>query len=418
VGFLWAFAIKDHMALKLTKRTIEALRTDERTALFFDDDLTGFGVRITAQGSKQFVVQYRMPGGRRATKRRLTIGRYGSITVNEARTEARRLFALVAQGRDPAEEQTRRKKAPTLSELAPAFLDMIDAKRKATTGAEYHRMMTRHVLPAIGSKRVADVTRAQVSTLHLSLRKTPYQANRVLALVGTFFEWAERQDYRPEHCNPTRHVEPYPERKRDRSLSPEEFLSLGRVLARADREGLPSAPARRRKPPSKRTAKHRPKSADKPMPANPLAVALIRFLLFSGWREGEARTLRWDALDTTRGFAILTDTKTGRSVRQLGASALALVAELPRIEGSPYVFPGTKDGQPIKDVARLWDAVRHAAGMTDLRIHDLRHAFASVAASGSKWQQLAGCHFRSSAVCSDTARRALPNVTRILQQTQ
>lgn len=370
------------MAMKLTKRTIEALSTERRDELFFDSDIVGFGVRVSLGGAKRFILQYRMPGGRRATKRRVTIGEFGSVTVDQARREARRLLGLVSQGHDPAEERARRKEAPTVSELAPAFLDMVHAKRKPTTAHEYDRMMARHIVPALGAKRVADVTRSQVSTLHLAMRETPYQANRVLALVGTFFEWAEQHDYRKEHNNPTHRIEPYAERKRDRSLSTDEFLSLGETLKQAERVGLRTAPNRRRKEPSARTAKHRPKNADTPTPANPFAVALLRFLLFSGWREGEARTLRWDALDIPHGFANLADTKTGQSIRQLGAPALALVAELPRLEGSPYVFPGGNPEQPIADVSRLWDAVRHAAGMPELRVHDLRHAFASVAASG------------------------------------
>lgn len=367
--------------LRLTKKSIINLAPAARCdVLFWDTELTGFGVRVSPHGRKSYVIQYRVAGDRRA--QRYTLGPCDVLTLDEARSDAKRHLLAVARGTDPAATRNAHKTAPTVATLAPAFMDMVRAKRKATTAREHDRVMRRHILPAIGTKRVADVTLAQVSTLHLALRKTPYQANRVLALIGAFFEWAERQDFRARHTNPARNVEPYPEHKRDRSLSPQEFLLLGQALARAERTGLPPAPSRRRKPPAARTAKHRPKSASTPVPANPFAIALLRFLLFSGWREGEARTLRWDALNIKRDSAILADTKTGRSVRQLGAPARSLLDALPRLDGSLYVFPGASADRPIADVSRLWDAVRHAAGMRDLRIHDLRHAFASVAASG------------------------------------
>lgn len=262
------------------------------------------------------------------------------------------LVALVAQGRDPAAERARRKGAPTVTELAPASLDLVRAKRKATTAAEYARLMDRHVLPALGRKRIAEVMRADVSALHRKLRATPYQANRVLALCGAFFERAERHDYRPAHVHTVRHVEPYPERKGDRYLTADEFIRLGATLDQAERDGLPPAPDRRRVPVEGPTAKHRPRSAGMPIPANPYAAACLRFLLLSGWREGEARTLRWDALDLARGFAVLADPKTGRSARPLGAPAVDLLDGLPRLAGSPYVFPKVLAG-----IGRVWDTV-------------------------------------------------------------
>ncbi|HEY0779360.1 MAG TPA: site-specific integrase, partial [Gemmatirosa sp.] len=145
------------------------------------------------------------------------------------------------------------------------------------------------------------------------------------------------------------------------------------------------------------TAKHRtkdtaPDGARAITPANPVAVAVLRFLLLSGWREREALTLRWDAVDLGRGVATLADTKTGRSVRELGAPALAVVnAMRPHHQaGNPYVFPGAKPGAHFTDTARVWDAARHAAGLADVRLHDLRHAFASVAASGGLTLPLIG----------------------------
>lgn len=378
------------MPVKLTKRTVDALRAKSIHDHVFDSALVGFGVRVMPSGVKQFFIQYKPPAGRAGERRRLTIGRYGTMTVDQARIEARRLLALVTQGRDPAAERAARRGAPTVGEVAPKFLELVHAKRKPTTASEYARQLNKHILPALSSKRIAEVTRPDVAALHLALRDRPYLANRVLALCGAFFHWAEEQDFRPAYSNPTRHVEPYPEHRRERYLTPSEFKALGAALETAGSIGLPPAPSRRRKAPPPGKIKHTPKAAGNPIPANPYALALLRFLMLSGWREGEARLLKWDEINLERGFATLGDTKTGRSVRQLGAPAVELLAELPRLQGCPYVFPGATAAKPIVNITRLWESVRHAAGLDDLRIHDLRHAFASVAASGGLSLPLVG----------------------------
>jgi integrase len=116
-------------------------------------------------------------------------------------------------------------------------------------------------------------------------------------------------------------------------------------------------------------------------PANPVTVSALRFLMLTGWREKEALTLRWDAVDFSRGVVTLENTKAGRSTRPIPAPALALLAEQSRIEGSPYVFPGRLQGKPLQEIQRIWYAVRTAAGLEGVRLHDLRHSVASIAAA-------------------------------------
>ncbi len=328
-----------------------------------------------------FFVQYRAGVGRSALKRRMSLGRYGPLTVDQARQLARETLGAVARGGDPASDRDAAKEAPTVAQHGVDFLADVRDRRKARTATEYARMWNRHVVPALGGRRVADVTPADVVRLHRSLRKTPYGANRVLALLGSFFAFAELHGVRAKHTNPAHEVEPYKEHSRERFLTPEEVVRLGSALNKAVRSGLPPAPTRRRKRKTGPTAKHRPKSADKLVPANPFAVAAIRFLVLTGWREGEALTLRWSDLDLERGHATLPDTKTGKSVRRLGAPARLLLSELPRADGSPYVFPGRSPDRPLVEINRVWYAVRTAAKLDDVRLHDLRHSFASVSAS-------------------------------------
>lgn len=379
------------MGQKLTKRAVDAMRASRDRVYVFDDELPGFGVAVHSSGLKTFFVQYRVGRGRRAEKRRVAIGRYGPLTVEQARAAARDTLADVTRGQDPAAERAARKGAPTVSELGVAFLDDVEARRKTRTANEYRRLWEKHVLPAIGTRKVADVAPAQVAALHRQLRSTPYVGNRTLALVGSFFTYAERQDMRPRHSNPAHDIEPYPEHSRERFLSQAEVARLGEALTRAATMGLPPAPTRRRERKTGPTAKHLPKTKrardgskiplDQPTPANPFAIAAIRFLLLTGWREQEVLTLQWSAVDVERGVATLQDTKTGRSVRAIGAPARLLLTQLPRLHGSPYVFPGRDSSRPLVEINRVWYAVRHAAKLDDVRLHDLRHSFASVIAS-------------------------------------
>ena len=152
-----------------------------------------------------------------------------------------------------------------------------------------------------------------------------------------------------------------------------------------------------------------------PRPANPSAAAALRLLIFTGWRETEALTLRWDAVNFETSTATLEDTKAGRSVRSLSAPALELITAQPRLDGSAFVFPGKISGKPLQEIQRIWYAVRHAAGLDDVRLHDLRHSVASTAAAQGHSLYLIGKllghkYLRSTARyahLADEARRAM-----------
>ena len=370
------------MPKTLTKRTVDALKPRAERYEIHDADLAGFHVRVTPDGSKTFAVLYRAGRGRTAPRRRVTIGRYGPLTVDAARTIARQTLANVAHGGDPAVDRARTKEAPTVAALGESYLADVVLRRKRTTSVEYARLWQRHIVPALGSRQVSSVNSADVRKLHRSLAKTPYLGNRVIAVLGAFFAFAAKEGARAEHDNPARGIEFYPEHGRERFLSAAGFRRLGEALTRAEREGLPPAPTHRRKPKNRKTVKHRSKDWDKPRPADPFAVAAIRLLTLTGCREGEILSLRWDAVDFEHGYLRLEQTKTGRSNRPLGSAAAAVLQSLPRVKGNPYVLPSSRSGEHVKEIKRLWHAVRHAAGLDDLRLHDLRHSFASVPASG------------------------------------
>lgn len=403
--------------VKLTKRVVDAATAGVRPYVFvWDAELPGFGLRVRANGRKTYELQYRDAAGR---SRRVLIGEHGPFTPEQARTAASRLRADVLEARrdpsklDPATTARRTRStarralaAPTVADLADAFLAECAAKLKPSTVRGYTYLLGASPGPrarpgmvrqTLGALKVVDVTRADVSKLHYAMRATPYQANRALAVCSALFAYAEQHGHRPDGTNPCRGVTDYREHKRERYLTDAEFAALGSALAQAERVGLPLPAKRARRKATATTAKHRTKDASpdgarRVTPANPVGVAVLRLLLLTGWREGEALTLQWAHLDLARGLATLPDTKTGRSVRELGAPALRVVDAMRvyKLPGNPYVFPGSKPGAHFTDTARLWDMVRHAAGLADVRLHDLRHAFASVAASGGLTLPLIG----------------------------
>lgn len=375
----------------LTKRTVDALTfLPGCDYTVWDTKLKGFGVRVTAWTDasgktyrrKAFLVGYRIPGIRRF--RRLTFGVFGPLTVEKARDEALRYLSAATKGVDAHAARRDAGGGLTVQELGSTYLEEVERRRKPNTVKEYKRLWKKHIFPALGTKFVSAVTSADVRRLHGSLHDTPYVANRVVARLTTFFAYAISEGAIPSKENPAHGgVELYAEHGRERFLTKEEFGRLGAALSKAEASGLPPAPEHRSKPKKPENQKHRPKKADQPIPANPFAVAAIRLLALTGCRENEILSLRWDAVDFERGHLRLDDTKTGKSVRPLGQSAAAILASLPRVAGNPYVIPGLKSKQHLKELKRTWGAVRHAAKLKGLRLHDLRHSFASVpAASG------------------------------------
>lgn len=369
-------------SVRITKRSVDALEPTSKDSFLWDDSLPGFGIKVTPSGHKSYVAQYRPgAGGRRALAKRIVLGQHGVLTPDEARKRAKQLLGSVAHGEDPSEQRSAEKQRRRISELGEDYLKEVHGRRKPSTAKEYERLWKKHVIPTLGSRKVSDVTARDIHKLHGLLSETPYVANRIVALLGGFFRFAEKVQARSPHTNPARGVELYPESPRERFLTPDEFRRLGAALSTAELTGLPPVEQHKSKRGKEKNRKHRPKSADTPIPANPYAIAAIRLLAVTGCREGEILSLRWDAVDLDRGYLRLADSKTGKSVRPLGLSAAEILETLPRIEGNPHVLPGLKKGQNLKEITRVWFAVRHAAGLDELRLHDLRHSFASVPAS-------------------------------------
>ena len=329
---------------RLSTRTVGRLSVTEREAIFWDRDLLGFGVRVYPSGTKTFVVQSRGEG----RSRRITIGRHGAITADEARQRAARIIARIKTWDDPGPPARTR---VTVAELAERYLEEHVAIRcKPGTQVLYRAAVRQYIVPALGDSPVSAVRREQVAVLHHALRETPYAANRAVHLLARIVDVAEDEGLRPRGANPCRSIEKFRERSHERFLSEEELRRLGRVLEAAAGGGGGASPA---------------------------AVAAIRLLVLTGCRRSEILGLRWEHVDLAAGELRLPDSKTGARLVPLSPAGAQVIADLPRIPGNPWVISGRKTGAPLRNFQYPWEILRARAGLEDVRIHDLRHSFAS-----------------------------------------
>jgi integrase len=358
---------------RITKRTVDGLECNGREFTAWDDAVSGFGVRVRPSDAKSYVVVYRAGAGRGAPVRRYTIGAVGKITPESARARAKAIMGEVAHGHDPASQKTNERGTPTVAELADRFMtDHVRVKRKASTAEFYQDILDRIVKPVVGTTKADKLTRLQIGKLHSSLAETPFQANRMLAVVGSMYSFAGLSSIVPEGIKPTRGIDKFKESRRERFLTGEELVRLGGAIREAENVGI-SWTVDETKP----TAKHVPK-AKRHTNIGPTAAAALRLLLFTGCRLREILHLRWEHVDFERGCLFLPDSKTGRKTVILNAPALAVLSALERV--GPYVVSGDDPAQPRHDLKRPWDAVTKHAGLVGVRLHDLRHTYASFGA--------------------------------------
>ena len=328
--------------LKLTKRTVDALEVEGADALFWDREMAGFGVRVHATGRKTYVVQSRGPGG----PRRVTLGRHGEMSCEEARKQAALVIDRIKRGEDPVNKPSETE--PTLCVLAERFMRAhVKQHCRPSTAAGYRALLEKHLLPELGATPVIGIGRAEVAALHHRLRGTPTRANAAVDLLSLMFALAEAWELIPPGRNPCRGFRRYRTRKRERFLSGEEYRRFGRALADSEAEG-----------------------------AWPPAIAAIRLLALTGCRRDEILKLRWDDVDRTAGELRLLDAKTGPRMVPLTTPVREVLDAVPRRPGVPWVFAGRQGGR-LSNLYQYWEPVRARAGLDDVRLHDLRHSYAS-----------------------------------------
>ncbi|WP_252926326.1 site-specific integrase [Aliihoeflea sp. 40Bstr573] len=388
--------VGDDMAM-ITKKAVETAPITGSSYFLWDAGdgaVKGFGCNITAQGKRTFVAQFRIGSGRSAKSKRVTIGPFGTWTVDKARDRARSLIREGQTGVDRKADEDAARRAATaaraaeaqerrlardlrIDRLAARFLrDHVRIKRKASTDDFYRHIIVRYIFPTFKKRDAREIKRAEVARLHVSLADRPATANRVLSVLSAIYGYAESIDLLPENIRrPTYKVEKYAEQGKDRFLSVAELERLGAAIRQAETVGIAWEPN-----PTGKT-KHAPKAENRVTRIDPDAAAALRLLIFTGARLREILNLEWAFVDLERGLLRLRDSKTGPKTIILNAPARAVLAGLHR--RSKFVFPGeSRDGsaQPRTDLKRPWKLVCKAAGLEGVRIHDLRHSFASVGA--------------------------------------
>lgn len=354
---------KGRRTRRITKRQVDALKPG---GIAWDADLPGFGIRCRNSGGKYYMLKYRASG----RQRWFTIGRHGAPwTPEKARKEAKRLLGEVAASRDPADAKAEARAGITVSELCDLYLaEGVTTKKESTLVTDRGRI-ERHIKPLLGRRMARNVTRGDIENFmrDVAAGKTAADvrtgprgraivrggkgaAAKSTTLLGVILAFAMRRGI--VAANPARGIKKFRDRKSERYLSAEELARLGDALTAAEREG-----------------------------EHPSAITALRLLTLSGCRKSEILTLRWDDVDFERSCLRMPDTKTGRKDVPLGAPALELLASLPRLEGNPFVCFGERTGGHFVGLQKVWERVRTRAGLEGLRIHDLRHTFASVGAA-------------------------------------
>ena len=330
--------------LSICGPTVDALSAETRDTVFWDRDLPGFGVRIYPSGRKVYVVQCRARGA----PKRVTLGRHGEMTPDQARETAATVIDRIKSGEDPMNPPP--PPEITVADLAERYMSgHVALNCNAHTAGIYRGSLENHILPALGAMPIGAVDGGHVSVLHYGLRDTPRAANRVLMILTKMFSLAGVWGLAPEGGNPCRSVRKYKERKRGRFLTVEEYRRLGRALTEAEATGSVS----------------------------PCAVAALRLLMLTGCRLTEILTLRWDDVDRTAGEFRLRAGKTGARMVALTPTAERVLAGIVRVPGNPWVIVGKEPGVRLTSLTRDWYRLRALAGLEDMRIHDLRHSYAS-----------------------------------------
>ena len=335
----------------ITECVVDALPAGRDTVIW-DRALTGFGVRVYPSGAKVYVVQTRGPAG----TKRITVGRHGVIGAAEARRRAALIIARVHAGEDP-ERPAQKPAGPTLAALAERYLrEHVAVRCKPSTAAQYRLAIERYIVPALGERAVSEIGRSQVADLQHALRDRPAMANLVIATLSRLIDQAVAWGVVQETTNPCRSAQKYRVRRRERFLTDAEFRRLGQALDELEATGRLS----------------------------PHAASAIRLLMLTGCRRNEILTLRWEDVHLEAHELRLPDSKTGPRTISLSVEAADVLAAIPKVPGNPWVIPGTRPGQRLSSIFEPWSRVRARAGLDDVRIHDLRHSYASTRARAGR----------------------------------
>lgn len=373
----------------LTKRTVDAAHPTGKRYHIWDCDLRGFGLRIEPSGIKTFIAKYRVGGGgRNAPQRIQTIGRYGTLTPEEARKKAKAVLGSVAAGADPQGDLSARRREMNMAALIDFYEEhgcvvqrgkRIGEPMKPLTKAYTLARLRHHVVPLLGNRRAKDVTSGDIERFaadvaagktaknekvgprkRIIVKGGPGASRKVVRDLSAVFNFAKRSEI--VERNP---VENAAVRKTDdqktRFLTLEEVSRLGSALEEMERDGT-----------------------------NIKAINIVRLWALTGCRRNEIAGLKWDEVDFENGMLVLNDSKTGRSMRPLGAAALTLLQQIERTEDSEFVFPADSGEGHFQGTRTPWARAVRKADLPGVTPHTLRHTIGSTAISMGEAMALTG----------------------------
>jgi len=348
---------------KLTEDFVSALPANGKDRIVFDITLPSFGIRVTAAGKKLFIARAKFDD----TRRYVALGDFPRTKVAKARNDARRVLDAIREGRDPLLDRAARVMAAkaktwTVADLGERWMaEIVTPKRKPRTASDYRRILDQKILPTFGDTTVAGVVWADVNKWHSKMKDTPRRANYALAVFKALLNYGEKVGLRAPHTNPCTKIEMFREGRRERFLSQAEMAKAAQAITSAELDGI----------------------------NGPHASAGLRLAMFTGARSGELLASKWSDIDWERRFIRLMDSKTNdaRTIH-LNDAAVEILKTLPRV--GPYIVAGAVKGEAYRSLTRAWVKCRGRAGLDDVRLHDLRHSYASLAASKGISLQMIG----------------------------
>ncbi|MEO9132568.1 MAG: site-specific integrase [Sphingomonas sp.] len=406
------------MQVRLTKRNVDASEPTQKRYIVWDSELNGFGLRVEASGAKNFVIRYRADGGgRTAPQRFVTVGRFGNLTVEQARKQAKILLGGVAIGEDPADERRAKRLEMNMAGLIDLYEEegcyIQRGKRqgepmKARTKTYTVARLRHHVIPLLGHKRVTEVGVAEIERFfrdvatgksasdkkmgprrRIVVRGGDGAARKVFRDLSAVFSFASRRGI-VENNPCAKAVVKKTDHQRSRFLTLDEVRCLGAACDALEAEGV-----------------------------NVKAMNIARLLALTGCRRQEIAELKWTEIDFDRGLLMLDDSKTGRSVRPLAAAALALIKSIDRDDESEFVFPADRGDGFFQGAKTIWPKIVKKAGLPGVTPHTLRHTMGATATSSGEALALTGAilghsNIRSTMIYAhvqhDPARKAADRV--------
>jgi len=346
---------------KLTKKYIDSLLPKTKNYMVWDTEIRGFGARVWQSGKIVYLLRYR---NKYKQQRKYTIGTHGEITPDQARSIAQQCKAEIAKGNDPAQLKAENRTSLTVADLCQRFITEYSVKRhKPNTHANYRFNIEKWVLPRIGKMKIDAVQRKDMVAIHYAISKDfPQVANRIIAILSKMFNLAEAWGIRENNSNPCRHVEKNSANAKERFLSNQEISTLNDVLQHAEMTQTETMSA----------------------------INAIRLLLFTGCRLREILDLKWEYVDLQDQCFKLPDSKTGAKRVYFSVQVKEILEKITRVDGNPYVIVGREEGKQLNNLQKSWRRIRRLANIENVRIHDLRHTYASIGVANGLSLQMVG----------------------------